>query len=292
MSDRLIEFKTEEEAKRYAVACTSAFFTLEEAQERIQDYKTYIKNANTEEQQEYWTNELKKLEKWLSSEKFKNGDYSQGIDALILDLIELRASIYAFQNTKSQIYPFNKYIFHAQWLTGSTYTIFSIIGKLVSKDKRDNSLRKLWDNTSQYIEVSDLSKTEEINKIKDKMQDKNGHFTNSNSKALLYRNKFISHNESMPRICWSDIDDDIKIIVRLWSLITMWSSSGILYPFQAGEAVFSGLDNIYSQDEIKALINKRGEYLRMIKEWCVCSLIDGEQSSNRTPFATISFKNA
>jgi len=91
------------------------------------------------------------LKEWVDSGNFKNGHYPQGVDELIFELIEWQASIYAFQNVDTEKNPFLEHAFYAQWLMGGIYAIFCLIGKLVSKDQRDNSLRKLWNTVHNYI---------------------------------------------------------------------------------------------------------------------------------------------
>lgn len=283
-----MNFESEKEAKNYCISITAGRISFEEALRRIESYKAYKENSQSDEQGNYWQGEINRLEGWLASDEFKNGAYPQGIDDLILELVEWRASIYAFQTVSTAKNPFNEHAFHAQWLTGGVYAVLSLIGKLVSKDGRDNSLRRPWNIAKKYIASSGLCGDDEIEHIEHILHEEKGHFTNLNSKAILLRNKVIAHNEASPRVEWSEADKDIKLLCRIWSLITMWSSSGILEPFRSGYIAFSGLENIYTHSEISSLRKKRDEYLEIVKTWCVSSVVNGEKVTDRTPFAKIS----
>ncbi|WP_126454374.1 hypothetical protein [Sulfuriflexus mobilis] len=286
-----MEFISEEDAKNYCMGITTGHLSHEEIKNKIDSYNFYKENACSEEDKNHWEDEINKLKSWSNSNEFKNGDYPQGIDELILELIEWRASIYSFQNTDTERNPFKKYVFHAQWLTGGIYAIFCLIGKLVSKDPRDNSLRRLWNAVSGYIDSSGLCGEGELEQIEIKMHYSEGHFSNLNSKAMLYRNKVIAHNESSPRVEWYDVDKDIELLCRIWGLITMWSSLGVVEPFRKGEMVFSALDNVFTPRDIMALKNKREEYLDKVNKWCISSLIDGSTVSDRSPFVILSISS-
>lgn len=278
-------FESEEDAKHFSVGITARRFTSEEADNRIAEFRKYAENAISEEDKGHWRNELLRLREYIESDEFKNGDYSRGIDELVLELIEWRAALYAFQNVDTKKNPFTEHVFHAQWLMGGTYTVFCLIGKLVSKHKDDNSLRKLWGEVMEYVAKSGLCGEGEVEFITNEMHRKKGRFTNANSKAILFRNKVIAHNESLPQIEWTEVDKDIKFLCRVWSLITMWSSCGIMQPFRNGNVAFSGLGNVFTASEIKLLKEKREEYLERVKGWSAVNLIDGASTSNRSPFA-------
>lgn len=283
-----MEFLSEEEAKTYSISLTAGYSSPEKLNETVTSYRSYIKSASNTEDKQYWQDELQKLEELISSTKYKNGDYSQGIDQLFLELIEWRASIYAFQKVDTKQSPFTEHAFYAQWLMGGTYTVFCIIGKLVSKDKRDNSLTKLWSETYPYISNSELCSIDEINTLLKRMHRTEGQFSNTNSQSILYRNKVIAHNESMPNIEWTEIDKDIKLICRIWALITMWSSFGIFNPYRDSSQVFSGLESVFSHEEMKQLQQQRKNYINLVKKWCTHNIINGEKTSERSPFAELS----
>ncbi|MFC1684752.1 hypothetical protein ACFL0R_04690 [Pseudomonadota bacterium] len=283
-----MEFESEDDATHYSLGVTARRFTPEEADNRISDYNKYAQNARSEEDKIFWQDELSNLTEYIESDEFKNGCYPRGIDELILELIEWRAALYAFQNVDTEKNPFTEHVFHAQWLMGGTYTVFCLIGKLVSSDNRDNSLRKLWDTVKEYVANSGLCEKDEADLVTEIMHKRQGHFTNDNSKAILFRNKYIAHNESLPQLEWIEVDKDIKLLCRVWSLITMWSSFGIMQPFRSGEIAFSGLDNVFNPAEIKLLNDQRESYIKLVKKWSISSLIDEESTSKCSPFGELS----
>ncbi len=282
-----MEFSTEDDAINYSIGVTAKYTHPDDINKRLDDYQSYLSSAR-EGDKEYWQSEVDNLEEWISSDEFINGEYPRGIDELVLELIEWRAAIFALQNIDTRNDPFKQHAFYAQWLVGGTYTIFCLLGKLVSKDGRDNSLRKLWGVVSGYIFQSGLPGDGEIDYINEKMHPSQGQFTNENSQAMLYRNKVIAHNESLPRMEWSELDKDIELILRMWSLITMWSSIGIIGAFRESSQVFSGTESVFTAEEIKLFLGQRDIYLNKVKAWCTKSIRNGEQVSERSPFTSIS----
>lgn len=282
-----MEFSTEDDAKNYAVGITAKYIHREDINKRLDDYKSYLDYASKDNKSS-WQEDVDNLEAWINSDEFINGEYPRGIDELVLELVEWRAVIFALQNVDTRNEPFKEHAFYAQWLVGGTYTVFCLLGKLVSKDSRDNSLRKLWDIVSEYIAQSGLCSDDEIGYINQKMHRSQGQFTNSNSQAMFYRNKVVAHNESLPRMEWFELDKDVELILRMWSLITMWSSFGLMEPFRQKEQVFSGTESVFSPEEIKLLLEQRDTYLNKVKAWCTKSIHNGEQISERSPFGTFS----
>lgn len=146
-----MKFNSVDEAKEYVVAVTNKAKSLKEMDSTISRYLEMADAEHSDETRKLWLDELDKLNVWKNSNDFKQGNYPQGIDELVLELIEWRAMIYAFQNVNTKRNPFKESGFYAQWHLGAIYGIFTIIGKLVSKDKRDNSLRKLWEIISPIM---------------------------------------------------------------------------------------------------------------------------------------------
>jgi hypothetical protein len=282
-----MEFSTEDDAKNYSVGVTCKHIHPEDINGRLGEYKSYLASAS-DEHKNYWQEEVNNLEGWINSDEFISGEYPRGIDELVLELIEWRAVIFAFQNVDIESDPFKRHAFYAQWLVGGTYTIFCLLGKLVSKDLRDNSLRKLWPMVSGYISDSGLCGNTEIDYINEKMHCTQGQFTNGNSQAMLYRNKVIAHNESLPRMEWEDLDKDIELISRMWSLVTMWSSLGLIEPFRKPEQIFSGTESVFSPEELSLLLEQREVYLTKVKSWSTKCIASGEQIVNRSPFGSFS----
>jgi hypothetical protein len=95
---------------------------------------------------------------------------------------------------------------------------------------------------------------------------KTGYFDNKNSKDFNCRDKSMAHNERSPKITWDDLDLDIKILVRSWSLMVVWSSFGMLNPFKLTQEVFGGLEFIFSKREIKLGL-EHNVYLAMVSDW-------------------------
>lgn len=283
-----MQFCTVEEAKEYVVALTNKARSFEEINSTISHYQEMLESAHSEESRDLWLSELEKLKEWKNSDAFKQGNYPQGIDELILELIEWRAMVYAFQNVKTKNNPFKDSGFYAQWYLGSIYGVFTIIGKLVSKDKRDNSLRKLWDLTSPVMLSDGACTKEEIDHINSAMEIKSGLFTNENSKTLLFRNKLISHNEAMPIVQWSDVDNDLRVLIRMWSLLVSWSSFGLFQPFRADEQALLGLDSMFELTEIKELKLKRQCYFKIVEGWSKCYAHSGIEDPGRGAFSTLS----
>lgn len=283
-----MQFCTVEEAKEYVVALTNKAKTLGEINSTISHYQEMFESAHTEESRALWLSELEKLKEWKNSDDFKQGNYPQGIDELILELIEWRAMVYAFQNVETINNPFKDSGFFAQWYLGAIYGVFTIIGKLVSKDKRDNSLRKLWALVSPLMLSNGACTKEEVDYIHSAMEIESGLFTNKNSKTLLFRNKLVSHNEAMPIVQWSDVDNDLRLLVRMWSLLVSWSSFGLFQPFRADEQAFLGLGSIFEIAEIKELKLKRQCYFKIVEGWSKCYAHSGIEDSGRGAFSTLS----
>ena len=283
-----MEFNPEDDAKRYAENMLAKYLDPDEAKNRRDQYKSYQESAHSLEDKKFCRKAIQDLDDYINSDELKEGKYPQGIDTLILETIEWRALIYAFENVDTKRDPFKEHIFYDQWLVGGTYAIFCILGKLVSRHNQDKSLRRLWTEVSHYIRRSGLCSKDEIEIIDNKMNLEKGHFTNQNSSTMRFRNKAIAHNESSPRVDWVEIDEDIKLLCRVWALITMWSSIGVFEPFRPSQQAFSGLDSIFTPVEIRALAEQRNIYIEKVKSWCTHSLVDNSMVSKRSPFLKIS----
>jgi len=285
-----VDIKSIEDAKNYAVEATNRCLSNDETHRRLEVFRNYLSKATNEEQKEIWQKEIDSLENWLECEKFKTGDFPRGIDELMLELIEWRALKYAFQNIETEQSPFKEHIFYSQWLVGGTYAVFAILGQLVSGHKQDHSLIRLWKKICEFIEQDGGCSKEEIIEINLKLDINNplGYFTNKNSKALLFRNKVIAHNEKNLTIRWDEIDKDIEILVRIWSLVVSWSSFGLFDPFRTPEQAFSGLEYLFSASEITALKTKRKEYIERVMLWSVTHLHNGERDHEGGVFKKLS----
>lgn len=281
-----MKFNTIDEAKEYVCSRTNKARTIENIDAAISYYQERADNAHCEDSKNLWLLELSHLNKWKNSDDFRKGNYPQGIDELILELVEWRSVIYAFQNIETKRNPFNESGFYAQWYVGAIYGIFSIFGKLLSTDNRDNSLRKLWENISPIMLSEGACATLEVDCINAALDRKFGRFTNENSQALLFRNKLISHNEAMPVVKWDEVDEDFAFLIRMWSLLVSWSSFGLFHPFRTGEKAFHGLESMFDHSEIMSLKEKRQEYLQMVENWSKSYVHTGEIDPGRCAFSS------
>lgn len=268
---------------------TSRYHTGEEAQAALSNYRSYLERAETEDQRTLWGEKVAGLEKWLSSEEFRTGEYPQGLDELVLDLVDWRSMIFSFQNVDLQDQRFTSSRVFAQWQSGAAYAVACILGKLVSRDARDNSLVNVWEQVAPFMIKDHCCTQEEADEIARQLQRRVGYFTNQNSKAMLLRNKMIAHNESSPRVVWEDLDRDIEILARIWALLVGFCSFGILFPFPSPEKAFDGLSGAISPIEIRSLQKCRAEFLQRFKIWTQTNLATAELDSRPRAFAEISF---
>lgn len=279
-----------DEAKSYAVDATSRKQSHDEAIRSLQYFKENHDRADNESKL-LWAERIDKLENWLASEEYKNGDYPQGIDELMLELVEWRAAIYALQHTETKRTPFADHVFFQQWLIGGVYAMHSLLGKLTGDDPRENSLRNLWWKVNKYIARDGACKKPELKCIDEQLHKVTGQFTNRQSKGILFRNKVIAHNEKNIKTDWSEIDEDIKVLIRIWSIIVSWSSFGILSPFRGSEQAFSGLECFFDRQELIQLAQRRQEYLDMCVCWARTFLHNGQHDPGGDFVATISFNS-
>jgi hypothetical protein len=285
-----LEFNTIDEAKEYVVLLTNKARTIENIDAAVSYYQTMVESSHSEDSRNLWLSELDKLNEWKNSDDFQNGNYPQGIDDLILELVEWRSIIYAFQNIETKRDPFKESGFYAQWYVGAIYWIFSIFGKLLSRHKDDNSLRKLWEEISPIMLSEGACTKLEVDCINAALSVNTGRFTNKNSQALLIRNKRISHNEVMPIVKWDEADKDFAFLIRMWSLLVSWSSFGLLQPFRTGDQAFQGVESMFDRSEIISLKEKRQEYLKMVENWSKNYVHTGELDPGGGAFSSLSVK--
>lgn len=196
--------------------------------------------------------------------------------------------VHAFQNVELRHELFISSHFFAQWQSGAAYAIACILGKLTFKGQRENSLANVWERILPFIIQDQACTPEEAEAVTRKLHRPNGHFTNLNSKAILLRNKMIAHNESSPRIEWSDLDHDIEIFARVWALIVGFCSLGLLFPFSRPDSAFNGLSDVVSQAELIRLQKHRDDFLGTFKMWTRKNLVTAALDSRSRAFAEIS----
>lgn len=224
----------------------------------------------------------------LESDDHKGDNDSQGLNKLVLTIVEYRAMIYALQKVETKNNPFQDHLFHSQWLCGSAYAIFSMFGKLLGTGHTENSLRQLWfDIQLMMVESKGCEKNEndKINKI---LNSKEGELCSRNSCSLRFRHQVIAHNENLHMLSWDKFDNEFKTIIRIWSIIVGWCSFGIVDPFSSTEFAFSGLKDQFTDSEIAQLAKKRSEFLAQIELWSKTSLWDGTIDKYRCAFARVS----
>ena len=285
-------FNTPDEAKEYVIAFTNKVKSPHDIDSISNYYRNKIDIENDDNKKIALQKKLDEIDTWKDSGEFKQGNYFQGIDELLFELIEWRAIIYAFQNVDTKKKPFEKSGFYAQWYLGAVYGIFSIIGKLVSKDSRDISLRMLWKDVSCIMLKEGACTQLEFNYIKEAMNEKSGRFTNENSKSFLFRNKLISHNEARPIVKWDDVDKDLSLLIRIWSILIAWSSFGISSSFRTDEQAFLGLESMLEISEIKALREQRQRYFKKVDTWSKCYAHSGKEDPGKGAFSKISIREA
>lgn len=282
------------EAKEFCNNKTNSMLSEEDALKKISQLEGYIKNDPTEHSRKLFNEWIEEIKSWIDSDARKKGEYPQGIDQILLDIIEVRAFIYAFQKSP-EIQARLQTFFWQQWLIGGAHTIIVGIGKLVSTDSRDNSLANLWKKVGDWIKNDGACDMDEAIFIEEAFKRKTGYFDNKNSKAFNYRNKSIAHNEHSPQLTWDDLDPDLRILTRSWSLLVAWSSFGIFNPFKENSEVFGGLESLFSSNEITKLGKQRNTYLEMVKKWSTTYLHTDTFDPGRGAFSLgvkISFSNA
>lgn len=277
---------TSDEAKTLACELTSRRRTPDELKESLRYFRGNLERAVDEQSRETWQAQVDSIEAWIASEAYRNGDYAEGIDSLILELTEWRAMIYAFEGVDTENSPFGQYTFFSQWAVGAVYAIFSLIGKLNSRDPRDNSLRNLWAVVQPFIAIENACEADELADIDHRLNSKSGQF--KTSRALQFRNTVVAHNEKSIVIAWEELDNDIQTLVRIWSLVVSWASFVVIAPFRSTDAAFLGLDVHFTESDLIALKAKRKEYLDRMETWCRTHLHSGQPDPGRGPFASIS----
>lgn len=285
-----MNFSNVSEAKEYVNKATNTARTLEEIESSISYFKGMLENTKNDEAKELWLAEINDLECWKANSDFIEGNYPQGLDELILEIIEWRAIIYALENVDIVSEPRKQSGFFAQWNLGAVYGIFIIIGKLVSKDPRDNSLRKLWENVSPTMLQDSACTHSEVDYINQKLHHTNGRFTNTNSNVVLFRNKTIAHNEAMPVVIWEEVDQGMSLLIRMWSLLVAWSSFGLNQPFRSETQAFSGMESLFSDTELSKLKAKRKTYLDNAVSWSKNYAHTGTEDNGRGAFSSIKLK--
>ena len=285
-----MSFQSSDQAKTYVVNVTSLHRTHEESLRWLNDLRGYLSRADDDQSRQTWQEQIESTETWLASTEYKEGNHPQSIDEHVLELIEWRALQHAFQLVDTQRKPFDDYVFYQQWLIGSVYAAYSILGKLTGTGKQETSLIKVWRIVEPWIKRDRACTPAELKCISARINGPEPQFTNRYSKAILFRNSVIAHNEKSISIAWGEIDKDIQTLARIWSLLVSWSSLGIFAPFRSGRHAFAGLESNYTSEELTQLLKKRQEYIDQSIKWMTSFLHSGAPDSGRGPLATIDLK--
>lgn len=276
---------TSEEAKEYACFYTTRIKTIDEITREKQESEIALESNMPEDIQVFHQKRLDSLNELLTDADYLSGNYHQGIDPILFELIEWRAMFYAFQSVNIDPQPFDQHAFFQQWKAGGAYAMYSSLAKLLSRDRQDKSLRKLWWDIEGFIQKAECP--EEVQHISEQLNIHSSRFSNQGSKAMFFRNKVVAHNEKSVDADLKHLDEDIRILTRVWSLITMWSTFPMMFPFRENSQAFSALESFYSLEGLTQLKSKRQEYLDLITKWCKINLATGEEEG-RTPFGTLS----
>ncbi len=136
---------------------------------------------------------------------------------------------------------------------------------------------------TRYIVESGICKKEEKKKIDEQLSRRSG--------PIVFRNKTLAHNEKSLTINWSEIDEDIALLSRIWSLSVIWNSTPIVKAAleHKNSLAFISLENVFSDLELKQLADKRAEYIDEFYSWCVTNCVSGKKEKNN-PFISFNIQ--
>lgn len=241
--------------------------------EHYTEVKTVTETTNLDEH-------IAGLETWLASDELNTGQFHQSLDTLLLELIELRALFHAFIEVgKENEEFFENELFGTalfqQWKVGSVHIMYSALSKLVSYGSQDKSFIKLWSRIESFMEDEiEKSEFEYICDILKNQDDKR--FVNATSGAIRFRNKVIAHNQLSLEPELEILDKDIQELVRVWGLLILFHSRGIILPFRKANIAFSGFSKFLDTRNLRLLRNARQTFLDEIKLWSTTNLVTGE----------------
>jgi hypothetical protein len=282
-----MQFDSEKDAKHHVMALMAGTLSPRDATQRLADAERYRERASNAEERDYWSTRADALQQWIESDTFRSGAYAQGIDSEFLELVEWRAQIAALVETPSDPNPFVRSEFFARWLVGASYAVLILLGRLVSRDKRDNSMANAWGVAIPYLSSSTGFSREEVRALEEIKDQSRGRFTRARSDTVRFRNKTVAHNEATLRIAWESVDQDVRILARIWAVLIRWAGGPVLFPFRNAGEVFGGLGAVYSTAEFDQLCNRRDQYLEQTKRWCITNVVTNGVDPSSSPFATL-----
>ncbi|MBO6580724.1 MAG: hypothetical protein JJ871_06495 [Thalassospira sp.] len=275
----------DEELKTWLCSQMAAIEDEQTIRERLRKLVSLSEITDNGLEKSRLADQIQMLEEHLEEAPLRTLDQPQGIDELMLGLVQYRAMVFAFEKVKSENSPFDKLPFFKMWIVSTGYLVATIIGKLTNKDNRDNSLKSAWKKCNQAIKESGVISTAEWKKL-DNLMRTNTYFSNESSKAIRFRNKTIAHNEATFIPSWSDLDNDIKILARVWSVLSIWCAFPQPSPFNDSKQMFSGLEAFFNTNEFDQLSKHYEHYVSEFCEWCRTSLVAGEPQT-RSPFLSL-----
>ncbi|HBM90433.1 MAG TPA: hypothetical protein DD400_00930 [Rhodospirillaceae bacterium] len=275
-----MRLRNEDDAKKYTCEYTVSKLSLKEAQQRINNHKKILENTTTDEDRAFWQEQITGLEEYIKSEDLKTGTFPQSIDTVLFETVEWSALLSAFHNPNINESTFFETAFFQRWQIGAIYVILSNIAKLLSKKNGDHSLTRLWKEVSPFLK-NHIAK-DEFDYIRRKLDHPDG-------QALKLRHEVVAHNVKSTGIHLDLLDEELKFIARVWSIITIWSTFPMLFPWQEQKNALSGLDKIFSAQDIRQLKVNRDKYIRTVEEWCKTNLVTSE-IERRSPFGEPSIK--
>lgn len=273
-----MQFKNEDDAKKYTCEYTVRMLSLEEAQQRIKDHKKILQQMTTDDGCKFWQEQITGLEEYVKSDDLKTGVFPQSIDTMFFETVEWSALLSAFHNPNINESVFYETAFFQRWQIGAVYVILSNIAKLLSKRNGDHSLARLWKEIKPFLKPH--IDGNEFYYLNEKLDHPDG-------KALKFRHEVIAHNVKSTAIPLDILDEEIKFIARVWSIITIWSTFPMLFPWQDPKNALSGLDKIFSREDIQKLKTNRDEYIQAVEKWCKTNLVTSV-IEERSPFGELS----
>ncbi|MDF5278873.1 hypothetical protein HKA89_16715 [Vibrio parahaemolyticus] len=163
-----------------------------------------------------------------------------GVDELMLAAVHQRAYMEALNAIdESDI----KSSYLLQMLTvGATYSIVM-------------SLMKSYDRQTRKEEINTLRKLFLVSAKSDMAEQLFSEYDTENLNSVFvplknYRDKTLAHNESKELLSWEQVDQALMVSVTAWSYVETKSESRIMFPFHSFSTVSSGLERLFSCEDL------------------------------------------
>ena len=190
--------------------------------------------------------------------RLSNGtlDEAEGIDAIFLDAVHIRAFVNALDATGNTSFG-ESYLYRA-FTVGATYSIVLKITKLYDRKTgryEPNTLRKIWKEL--------------------KLQDDEAAFITSqfdiqNEQSIFqplktFRDKCVAHNEEKKELSWDQVDKALLLLARVWHIVGQHSKFVILQPFAEFESVSQQLSSLFTNNELSKAEDAWNDYISKIR---------------------------